>query len=136
MKISNPRRRRSSFPRQMDATATMILANSMKKNLSRGNQQKVILACWLATNPKLLILDKPTRGIDVGAEAEIQKLVIDLASKGVACMFISSELEEVMRTSHRVVVMRDHEKIDRVFRRGRRTGSHAGHGGMWMNYFL
>jgi simple sugar transport system ATP-binding protein len=80
------------------------------KNLSGGNQQKVILARWLATNPKLLIMDEPTRGIDVGTKAEIQKLVLSLAEEGKSCVFISSELEEVLRTSHRIVVMRDRKK--------------------------
>ena len=81
------------------------------KNLSGGNQQKVILARWLATNQQVLILDEPTRGIDVGAKAEIQKLVLSLAEEGKACMFISSELEEVLRTGHRIVVLRDREKV-------------------------
>jgi simple sugar transport system ATP-binding protein len=81
------------------------------KNLSGGNQQKVILARWLATNPRLLILDEPTRGIDVGTKAEIQKLVLSLAEDGKSCVFISSELDEVLRTSHRVIVMRDKKKI-------------------------
>ena len=85
--------------------------DQLVKNLSGGNQQKVILARWLATNPKVLILDEPTRGIDVGAKAEIQKLVINLAGQGMACLFISSELEEVIRTSHRIAVMRDREKV-------------------------
>jgi galactofuranose transport system ATP-binding protein len=80
------------------------------RNLSGGNQQKVILARWLATDPHLLILDEPTRGIDVGAKAEIQKLVLDLAEEGKSILFISSELEEVLRTSHRIVVLRDHKK--------------------------
>ena len=61
--------------------------------------------------PSLLILDEPTRGIDVGAKAEIQKLVLLLAEQGKACIFISSELEEVLRTSHRIVVLRDKKKI-------------------------
>ncbi|MDD3828074.1 MAG: sugar ABC transporter ATP-binding protein [Anaerolineae bacterium] len=81
------------------------------KNLSGGNQQKVILARWLATNPQVLILDEPTRGIDVGAKAEIQKLVLSLAEEGKACVFISSELEEVLRTSHRIMVLRDRKKV-------------------------
>ena len=81
------------------------------KNLSGGNQQKVILARWLATNPKMLILDEPTRGIDVGTKAEIQKLVLSLAEEGKACVFISSELEEVMRCSHRIVVMSERKKV-------------------------
>jgi monosaccharide-transporting ATPase len=86
-------------------------ANQLVKNLSGGNQQKVILARWLATNPRLLIMDEPTRGIDVGTKAEIQKLVLSLAEEGKSCMFISSELEEVLRTSHRIVVLRDKEKV-------------------------
>jgi simple sugar transport system ATP-binding protein len=81
------------------------------KNLSGGNQQKVILARWLVTQPSILILDEPTRGIDVGAKAEIQKLVLDLAREGMSVMFISSELEEVLRISHRVVVLRDRKKV-------------------------
>lgn len=86
-------------------------ADQLIKNLSGGNQQKVILARWLATNPQILILDEPTRGIDVGTKAEIQKLVLTLADEGKACVFISSELEEVMRTSHRIAVLRDRKKI-------------------------
>ena len=85
-------------------------AEQLVKNLSGGNQQKVILARWLATNPQVLILDEPTRGIDVGAKAEIQKLVLDLAEEGKSCVFISSELEEVLRVSQRVVVLRDRKK--------------------------
>ena len=85
-------------------------ADQPVKNLSGGNQQKVILARWMATNPQVLILDEPTRGIDIGAKAEIQKLVLELAEEGKACIFISSELEEVMRTSHRIVVFRDQHK--------------------------
>lgn len=86
-------------------------ADQLVKNLSGGNQQKVILARWLATNPQVLILDEPTRGIDVGAKAEIQKLVLELAEEGKACVFISSELEEVLRTSHRIAVLRDRKKV-------------------------
>jgi galactofuranose transport system ATP-binding protein len=82
------------------------------KNLSGGNQQKVILARWLATNPQVLILDEPTRGIDIGAKAEIQKLVLELAEEGKACIFISSELDEVLRTSHRIIVLRNQEKVN------------------------
>ena len=86
-------------------------ADQTVKNLSGGNQQKVILARWLATNPQVLILDEPTRGIDIGAKAEIQKLVLELAEEGRACIFISSELDEVLRTSHRIVVLRDQQKV-------------------------
>ena len=86
-------------------------ANQLAGNLSGGNQQKVILARWLATNPQVLILDEPTRGIDIGAKAEVQRLVLALAEDGKSCVFISSELEEVLRTSHRVVVLRDRVKV-------------------------
>jgi simple sugar transport system ATP-binding protein len=79
--------------------------------LSGGNQQKVILARWLATEPHVLILDEPTRGIDVGAKAEIIKLTLELCEEGMAVAFISSELEEVVKLSNRVVVMRDHNKV-------------------------
>jgi simple sugar transport system ATP-binding protein len=77
------------------------------KSLSGGNQQKVILARWLLTNPKYLILDEPTRGIDVGTKVEIQKLVLKLAEEGVSVTFISSEIEEMLRTCSRLIVMRD-----------------------------
>lgn len=85
--------------------------DQLVKNLSGGNQQKVILARWLVTQPRLLILDEPTRGIDVGAKAEIQKLVLELVKDGMSIIFISSELEEVLRISHRIVVLRDHQKV-------------------------
>ncbi len=81
------------------------------RNLSGGNQQKVLLARWLATEPKLFILDEPTRGIDVGAKAEIEKLIQSLRQEGLAVFFISSELEEIVRQSQRVVVLRDRQKI-------------------------
>jgi simple sugar transport system ATP-binding protein len=92
-------------------------ADQKVRNLSGGNQQKVILARWLAANPRVLILDEPTRGIDVGTKADLQELVLTLADEGKACVFISSELDEVLRTSHRVVVMRDRTK----------AGEFAGH---------
>lgn len=77
------------------------------KSLSGGNQQKVILARWLLANPQYLILDEPTRGIDVGTKVEIQKLVLKLASEGKSVTFISSEIDEMIRTCSRLVVMRD-----------------------------
>ena len=81
------------------------------KSLSGGNQQKVILARWLLTNPKYLILDEPTRGIDVGTKVEIQKLVLKLAEEGVSVTFISSEIEEMLRTCSRLIVMRDRKIV-------------------------
>ena len=82
-------------------------ADTPIKSLSGGNQQKAILARWLLTNPQYLILDEPTRGIDVGTKVEIQKLVLKLAEDGVSVTFISSEVEEMIRTCSRLIVMRD-----------------------------
>ncbi|SBT43421.1 sugar ABC transporter ATP-binding protein [Micromonospora auratinigra] len=83
-------------------------------NLSGGNQQKVLLARWLITEPRLLILDEPTRGIDIGAKTEIQRLVAQLSDGGMAVLFISAELEEVLRLSHKIAVMRDREMVTRL----------------------
>ena len=76
-------------------------------NLSGGNQQKVVLAKWLALNPKVLIVDEPTRGIDVGAKAEVHQLLSKLAHQGVAILMISSELPEILGMSDRILVMRE-----------------------------
>lgn len=81
------------------------------KSLSGGNQQKVILGRWLLTDPEYLILDEPTRGIDIGTKTEIQKLVLDLADQGMAVTFISSEVEEMLRTCSRMAVLRDGQKV-------------------------
>jgi len=75
------------------------------ETLSGGNQQKVVIAKWLLSNPKVLIMDDPTRGIDVGAKFEIYKLMNDLAEKGVSIIMISSDLEEVLGMSDRIMVM-------------------------------
>jgi ribose transport system ATP-binding protein len=79
------------------------------RELSGGNQQKVLLARWLCMNPRLLILDEPTRGIDVGAKAEILSLVRELAGQGLGVLMISSELEEIIEAASRVFVLRDGE---------------------------
>ena len=79
--------------------------------LSGGNQQKVLLARWLATDPKMLILDEPTRGIDVGAKIEIMAEVMALCDNGMAVVFSSSEMDEILRYSDRVVVLRDRAKV-------------------------
>jgi simple sugar transport system ATP-binding protein len=81
------------------------------KSLSGGNQQKVILARWLLMHPDYLILDEPTRGIDVGTNVDIQKLVLKLASEGMSITFISSETDEMLRTCSRLVVMRDRKVV-------------------------
>ncbi len=84
------------------------------RSLSGGNQQKVIIGRWLLTNPDYLILDEPTRGIDIGTKTEIQKLVLELAEEGKAVTFISSEIEEMMRTCSRMVVLRDGRKVGEI----------------------
>ncbi|MCR5122465.1 MAG: sugar ABC transporter ATP-binding protein [Ruminococcus sp.] len=85
--------------------------NTPIKSLSGGNQQKVILARWLLTHPKYLILDEPTRGIDVGTKVDIQKLMLKLASEGMSVTFISSETDEMLRTCSRLLVMRDRKLV-------------------------
>jgi monosaccharide-transporting ATPase len=85
--------------------------NTPIKSLSGGNQQKVILARWLLTHPMYLILDEPTRGIDVGTKVEIQKLVLGLAEDGMSLTFISSEIDEMLRTCSRMIVMKDREIV-------------------------
>lgn len=82
--------------------------------LSGGNQQKVILARWLCMHPDVLILDEPTRGIDVGTKTEFQKLILKLAAEGTCVVFISSEIEEMLRTCSRMCVMRDGEKVGEI----------------------
>jgi ABC-type sugar transport system ATPase subunit len=86
-------------------------ADTPIKSLSGGNQQKVILARWLLTHPEYLILDEPTRGIDVGTKIDIQKLVLKLASEGMSITFISSETDEMLRTCSRLIVMRDRRVV-------------------------
>ncbi|PWU54952.1 sugar ABC transporter ATP-binding protein [Micromonospora sp. S4605] len=108
-----PRRRQDELVEKYIRALSIRPANPdlPVRNLSGGNQQKVLLARWLITEPRLLILDEPTRGIDVGAKAEIQKLVLELSDGGMAVLFISAELEEVLRLSHRVAVMRDRTMV-------------------------
>ncbi len=108
-----------SKQKQIDLAEEFVKALKIKvssieqpvKNLSGGNQQKVIIARWMAANPKLLILDEPTRGIDVGAKEEIQKIVARLSGEGMAILFISSELDELTHSCNRVAVLRDRRKI-------------------------
>jgi rhamnose transport system ATP-binding protein len=87
-----------------------IRASSVEQiaeKLSGGNQQKVVLAKWLATKPRVLIMDEPTRGIDIGAKSEIHRLMSELAQQGLAILMISSELPEIMGMSDRILVMRE-----------------------------
>jgi ribose transport system ATP-binding protein len=97
------------FMRRLGIKATS--AEQKIRELSGGNQQKVLLARWLCMNPALLILDEPTRGIDIGAKAEIQALINELAGTGLGVLMISSELEELVEGSSRVVVLRDGQNV-------------------------
>lgn len=83
-------------------------------NLSGGNQQKVLLARWMCMNPKLIIMDEPTRGIDVGAKAEIEQLIQELSDSGISILMISSEIAEIERNCDRVIVMREGKKIGQL----------------------
>ena len=111
-----------SMPKMVKATNKEIKVmhtkcmgpDDMIASLSGGNQQKVILARWLATDPEFLILDEPTRGIDVGTKTEIQKLVIELADQGKSLIFISSEIEEMLRTCSKLVVLRDGQEVGEI----------------------
>jgi ribose transport system ATP-binding protein len=85
-------------------------------NLSGGNQQKVVLGKWLAMTPKVLILDEPTRGIDVGAKAEIYRHMADMAAAGITILMVSSEMEEVIGMSDRVIVMHERRMIGTLTR--------------------
>ena len=91
-------------------------------SLSGGNQQKFALARWLETQPRVLIIDEPTRGVDVGAKAEIYRIIADLAAKGLACVVISSELPELIGLAHRVAVMREGRIVGEVDRAGLAAG--------------
>jgi rhamnose transport system ATP-binding protein len=93
-------------------------------NLSGGNQQKVALARWLATEPAVLILDEPTQGVDVGAKAEIHRLMDELAGQGLAILMISSELPEILGMSDRIGIMRDGRLI-KIFPRSEATQEHV-----------
>ncbi|MEJ7712700.1 MAG: ATP-binding cassette domain-containing protein [Pyrinomonadaceae bacterium] len=99
------------------------------RELSGGNQQKVLLARWLCMHPKFLILDEPTRGIDIGAKGEIQTLINELAESGLGVLMISSELEELVEGSSRVVVMRDGQCVAELRGDGNFAGrDHPCHG--------
>ena len=108
-----PRRRQEELVEKYVKALSITPANPelVVRNLSGGNQQKVMLARWLITEPRLLILDEPTRGIDIGAKAEIQRLVVELSDGGMAVLFISAELEEVLRLSHKIAVLRDRAMV-------------------------
>jgi rhamnose transport system ATP-binding protein len=103
---------------QMEVKATTIWQKA--RELSGGNQQKVVLAKWLSTKPRILILDEPTRGIDIGTKAAVHKLMSDLAAQGLAILMISSELPEVLGMSDRILVMRE-GRVTGLFNRSEAT---------------
>ena len=106
--IMNPQKERDITRQQIDQLSIKTPGQEqVVVNLSGGNQQKVVIGKWLVTHPKILILDEPTRGIDVGAKKEIHQLMSDLAAKGVGIIMISSEMPEVLGMSDRIIVMHD-----------------------------
>lgn len=111
-----PRAEQEQIARQFIRSLNIVTSDIHKpiKDLSGGNQQKVILARWLASNPHLLILDEPTRGIDVGAKSEIIQIIDSLCKQGMALMVISSELDEVVEFSDNVVVLKDRRKVSEL----------------------
>ena len=111
-KYISPRKQLEIADEMIKSLAIMTpSANSRAGQLSGGNQQKVMLARWLATHSIILILDEPTRGIDVGAKLEVMELILKLSKQGIGVIFISSELEEVVRCSSRIAVLKDKAKI-------------------------
>ncbi|NUT32582.1 MAG: sugar ABC transporter ATP-binding protein [Hamadaea sp.] len=111
-----PRRRQDELVRKWVTALDIRPADPeiQVRNLSGGNQQKVLLARWLITEPRLLIVDEPTRGIDVGAKTEVQKLIAQLSDDGLAVLFVSAELEEVLRLSHKIAVLRDRRLVEEL----------------------
>jgi simple sugar transport system ATP-binding protein len=108
-----PRRRQRALARRFIEALGIHTTDPGKpvRQLSGGNQQKAILARWLATEPALLILDEPTRGVDVGAKVEIRRLIASLQQRGVAILLISSEIDELVHQCQRLVVMRDRRTV-------------------------
>ena len=114
--MAERREREALFDFRKMLSIRMASPEQAIEGLSGGNQQKVVLARWLARDPKVLIVDEPTRGVDVGAKAEVHQILVQLAARGIAVMMISSELPEVLAVSDRIVTMR----------RGRITGEMPG----------
>jgi ribose transport system ATP-binding protein len=105
--LIRPRLERAAARRHIERLSIRIgRVNDLIDTLSGGNQQKVAIAKWLEITPRVLILDEPTRGVDIGAKEEIYRLIHDLAKQGMACIFISSELNELLGMCHRIAVMR------------------------------
>ena len=113
---------RDDYTEQFNVQMTGV--DQMVGALSGGNQQKVVLAKWLASEPRLLILDEPTRGIDIGAKVEVHRIISELAASGLGIILISSDLPEVLAMSDRIVVLHEgrHHRRDHAPRRRPRSG--------------
>ena len=122
--VRAPSRTRLRTATSRRSTSAPPIAEKPIRLLSGGNQQKAILARWLATNPEFLILDEPTRGIDVGAHAEIIRLIDELCAEGMSLIVISSELEELVAYSSRVIVLRDRAHVRRTDRQRDHRGTY------------
>lgn len=113
--ILNKKKQREITNQYIDAISIKTpSANAKIKNLSGGNMQKVILSRWLSTKPDLIILDEPTRGIDVGAKSEIENLIKKISDEGITVLYISSELDELVRECDRIVVLSEGKKVDEI----------------------
>lgn len=105
LKLANEFKMAREYTQRLDLRAASL--DQDIGNLSGGNQQKVVIAKWLATQPKVIILDEPTKGIDIGSKAAVHEFMSELASKGLAIIMVSSELPEILGMADRVIVMRD-----------------------------
>lgn len=103
----NLRGERAAADRLVEQYGVKGASSTMTTTLSGGNQQKVCIAKWIAADPEIIVFDEPTKGIDVGARATIYEIVFEMASRGKAIVVVSSEAEEILLLSHRVLVMRD-----------------------------
>ena len=112
--LSDKKRREFADKYAKQMSVKMNDVNQFVSNLSGGNKQKVVLARWIGKDSDIVVLDSPTRGIDIGTKTEIQKLVLDLADQGMAVTFISSEVEEMLRTCSRMGVLRDGKKVGEI----------------------
>ena len=105
MRLAEEFRLTREYTSRLDLRAASL--DSSVGNLSGGNQQKVVIAKWLATKPKIIVLDEPTKGIDIGSKAAVHEFMAELASQGLAVIMVSSEIPEILGMSDRVIVMRE-----------------------------
>ena len=129
----DPRRRAANreLSSSIGCASRRRASTQLVSNLSGGNQQKVVLGRWLARRPQVLILDEPTRGIDVGAKAEIYRLIAELAGEGIALLVISSEMPELLGLSDRILVMAGGRDRGRRARRAKRRTRSASSISRW-----